>query len=129
VDGSGNRIGHLLAVARCPIVEECLEAAEPAHPCAKLVLTQWDGVPAGERIATWRSRHELPEPWRGRIELAPILFVSSNPSISRHHGALQLDRKDDPRVLEHASLRRAGHPKWDWQDEEIADHWTGPRWR
>jgi hypothetical protein len=96
---------------------------ELAHPCARVILTQWDGVPAGERIATWRSRHQLPEPWRGRIELAPILFVSSNPSISRHNGALQPHRKHDQRVLEHPSLRRAGHPKWDWQGEEIADHY------
>lgn len=103
LEASTNRADHLLEVARCPILEQCLEAAQPSHPCAGVVLTQWSDVSPTERIATWRARHQLPEPWRGRINVAPILFVSSNPSISRYHGAYQPDRGNDERVSLHPS--------------------------
>ena len=41
---------------------------------------------------------QVPEPWSGDLEGAPILFLSSNPSIST------------------AEL----YPRWKWPDEEIA---------
>ena len=46
-----------------------------------------------------RSQLQVPEPWSGNLEHAPILFLSSNPSIST------------------AEL----YPRWEWPDEEIAD--------
>ena len=60
----------LLSVARCPVAEHCL--ADGKHPCAKIVGSQGVGS-----IAEFQS----PEPWSGHIATAPILFVSSNPSI------------------------------------------------
>jgi uracil-DNA glycosylase len=61
----------LIKVARCAIVSDCL--AGRRHDCSSVVAAQ--GLPP--------SRHQLPEPWSGRIESAPILFVGSNPSLNR----------------------------------------------
>lgn len=60
----------LIEIARCPNVR--LASEDESHPCRSIVAAQ--DVP--------RSRHQLPEPWNGRIESAPILFVSSNPSLN-----------------------------------------------
>jgi hypothetical protein len=60
----------LLKVARCPIVSDCLAGSR--HACSTVVAAQ--GLPP--------SRHQLPEPWNGRIESAPILFVGSNPGFN-----------------------------------------------
>lgn len=43
-------------------------------PCRKVVNTQ---------VADPKS-FQVPEPWAGHLELAPILMISSNPSISEH---------------------------------------------
>jgi uracil-DNA glycosylase len=60
----------LLEIARCPNVGACLANPGAAHPCREVVAVQVGQV-----------EHQLPEPWNGDIERAPILFVSSNPSI------------------------------------------------
>jgi hypothetical protein len=44
--------------------------------------------------------HQVPEPWSGRIGSAPLLFISSNPSIS---------------VKEE-------YPRWAWPDEWVEDY-------
>lgn len=61
----------LLEIARCENVARC-RFSETAHPCSRIVATQ-----SGD-LATMH----VPEPWCGRIESAPILFVSSNPGIA-----------------------------------------------
>lgn len=45
------------------------------------------------------SQHQLPEPWSGQLEQSPILFLSSNPSIS--------ETED--------------YPSWSWSDADISD--------
>lgn len=70
---------HLLAVAHCPVVTKVLQQVEPEDPCARVVLSQWDGRTTEERLAHWPRFHQLPTPWIGRLEAAPLLFVSSNP--------------------------------------------------
>lgn len=70
--------GLLIEVARCPIVSQCL--AGDRHACSSVVAAQeqfvekWGGPPG--------FKHQLPEPWRGHIESARILFVGSNPSFN-----------------------------------------------
>jgi hypothetical protein len=59
-------------ISHCDLVRACRKGDAVAHPCTDVVRVQ-----AGS-IATV----QVPEPWSGRIEHAPILFVSSNPSIS-----------------------------------------------
>lgn len=58
----------LLRIARCPELEE---ASSPESSCNAIASLQAH-LPAGER--------QVPEPWRGSTE-APLLFISSNPSI------------------------------------------------
>ena len=56
-----------LAITRCSEIPRARMYAD--HPCAKIVGLQREDA------------FQSPEPWRGHIEAAPILFVSSNPSI------------------------------------------------
>jgi hypothetical protein len=56
-------------IVHCPVVDAC-HRGEPS-PCSQVVATQDDAdVP-----------FQVPEPWSGHLETAPILFLSSNPSI------------------------------------------------
>lgn len=64
-----------LTVARCPVVRAVYSGEQTA--CAAIVRTQIDGG------AKEYAQFQVPEPWVGRIDLAPILFVSSNPSIGK----------------------------------------------
>lgn len=61
----------LIEIARCPTIQACLNSAN--HPCAKVVQFQ-----GSDSI----DERQVPEPWSGRITQAPVLFISSNPSIS-----------------------------------------------
>lgn len=61
----------LLEIARCPEVKRCL--ATEGHPCARVV---------GDQTELRAADRQVPEPWNGDLRRAPILFVSSNPSIS-----------------------------------------------
>ena len=68
--------GRQDALDRHRALPECATAlTDESHPCRRVVAAQLPGLP--------RSRHQLPEPWNGRIESAPILFVGSNPSFDR----------------------------------------------
>lgn len=66
------------SIARCPNVQPCLEARRTNHPCYDIVNHQ---------VAVWGvtsyADFQLPEPWTGQIDRAPILFVGSNPSIGK----------------------------------------------
>ena len=62
------RRGLLLRITRCPNLVAA--RTEPSHPCSTIV-----GLQSG-------SERHVPEPWCGHIGVAPILFISSNPSIS-----------------------------------------------
>jgi hypothetical protein len=81
----------LIEIARCPVFVACKNGERPpGDPCGAIVAVQADVSLAG---------HHLPEPWSGQLTLAPILFVSSKPSISRSEE----------------------YPLWRWSDEEIID--------
>jgi hypothetical protein len=80
----------LLEIARCPIVQLCIENSNNDHPCSMVVNIQG---------TVSIMNHQVPEPWSGHIDTAPILFVSSNPSIS------ELDE----------------FPTGNWTDENIID--------
>jgi hypothetical protein len=100
---------QLLAVARCPIMAECLDREISTAPCAAIARFQWTSIDPATRIARWRQAHQLPEPWVGHIAEAPILFVSSNPSIRGQVTAEGL-----------AAPTRDGIT-WDTADDEIVD--------
>lgn len=83
----------LYEIARCPVVDLCLRDRSATHPCREIVLSQ---------SAAGLDEHQVPEPWSGHLEQAPILFLSSNPSIS---------------------LAEA-YPRWSWPDELIQDYFA-----
>jgi hypothetical protein len=62
----------LVRITRCPIAERCLAGEHLA--CSAIVKSQ---------AAAGHGDFHVPEPWSGHISHAPILFVSSNPSIDR----------------------------------------------
>lgn len=68
----------LLAVARCENL--CAARCRGGHACHAIV---------GAQPRSGRGKFQLPEPWRGDILNAPLLFVSSNPGLS--------DNDDSPR--------------------------------
>lgn len=92
----------LLKVARRPIVERCLNG-ETNHCCSKIVLSQ--GVES-------TSEFQVPEPWSGHISTAPILFLSSNPSIGPAGGHEQYPRAtwNDESIVEYFDYRFGGKP-------------------
>jgi hypothetical protein len=125
----------LTKIARCPVVEQCLTDPSPSHPCSKIVLYQWpENVPFKQRLKRWQSEHHLPEPWVGHLESAPLLFLSSNPSIAdsgvhepgpRRKPAPPLERLGKHTAEDHPSLQRGlSAPKWDWDDEQIDDRFA-----
>lgn len=62
----------LLEITRCPELAKAQVCV--SHPCSAIA-----GCQVGEK-------YHVPEPWSGHIGAAPILFVSSNPSIDeREH--------------------------------------------
>ena len=71
-------------VSRCPIARACVENKTLGHPCRKIVDYQATPKWGGAIYDTF----QLPEPWVGQIDRAPILFVSSNPSIGDDRHAL-----------------------------------------
>lgn len=81
-------------IARCPNVSQCFERNGSANPCYKIVRSQ------GIQIL---ASHQLPEPWSGRLEAAPILFLSSNPSI------------------ENAGQETEEYPRLSWPNADIED--------
>jgi uracil-DNA glycosylase len=64
-----------LPVARCQNVKRCLESDAP-HPCREIVRDQMR-----EQSVRSYDDFQVPEPWVGELDIAPILFISSNPSI------------------------------------------------
>ena len=61
-------------ITRCPIVKECLASPDPDHPCREIVQNQKQSL----------ENFQVPEPWSGHLKQARILFIGSNPSISKN---------------------------------------------
>jgi len=108
----GDASAHLIQVARCPIVGECLSTANPTHPCAPVVLSQWKGHSVEERVTTWERFHQLPEPWVGHLGRARILFVASNP-----------DRGGSPPADPQSAASKPHFVTSDWEDDQIIDRY------
>ncbi|WP_232286003.1 hypothetical protein [Prescottella equi] len=64
-------IDNLLAdITHCALLAECKGGG--GGPCSTIVAVQDD---------VSLEQHQVPEPWTGRLDLARIVFVGSNPSI------------------------------------------------
>lgn len=85
----------LLSIARCEqLLRQLAPDADTSHPC--------------HQVVSWQARNgiapqQVPEPWNGDIERAPLLFISSNPAIS--------------------AVER--YPNLDWADDDITRFFTG----
>ena len=77
----------LLAIVHCPEIDQA--RGDAGHPCAGIVGLQQP------------AQFQKPEPWRGHIDTAPILFVSSNPSIRG----------------------KEAFPPADWKDQHVINHY------
>lgn len=77
----------LLKITRCPEIEKA--RLDGSHPCRRIVCSQS------------ADYFQAPEPWRGHIETAPILFVGSNPAIG---GEYQFPPSgwDDSQIIHHS---------------------------
>ena len=81
----------LLEISHCAIAQSILDNRSLENPCREIVLLQ--------NVETI-SDFQVPEPWSGQISLAPLLFLSSNPSIN---------------LSEY-------YPLWSWSNESITDY-------
>jgi len=80
-------------IANCHYARQCLGDSAAVNPCRKIVEYQNTlGI----------TKFHIPEPWSGQIEKAPILFLSSNPSISCDEV----------------------YPNWDWSSTEVYDYFN-----
>ena len=87
----------LLEIAHCPNVQKCYGLSTKYHPCSSIVSTQ---------NVTLDAFH-LPEPWNGEIGTAPILFISSNPSININE-IYPTKSWDDQQVIDNFNNRFGG---------------------
>jgi hypothetical protein len=76
----------LLEIARCPHVRNCITNPDAVHPCSEIVRAQESKL---------LDHHQVPEPWLGNLATAPLLFISSNPSISSTEDYPRWSRSDD----------------------------------
>jgi hypothetical protein len=77
-------------ITHCPNVQRWYASPQSNNPCSKIISIQH---------CLSLSDFQVPEPWSGDLEHAPILFLSSNPSF---------DEVED-------------FPRWSWPDEWIED--------
>jgi hypothetical protein len=83
----------LSEIVHCPHARECREDLAAENPCRKIVDYQ---------SSLGLGKFQVPEPWSGQIEQAPILFLSSNPSIGSDED----------------------YPTWDWSYNEVHDYFN-----
>lgn len=67
VQSAVERNALLLSIAHCSEIANARD--NTSHPCASVVRSQTGEI------------YQVPEPWTGHIETAPILFIGSNPGI------------------------------------------------
>ncbi len=80
-------------ITHCPHALMCLENPSTDNPCRDIV---------GYQNSLDLNNFQIPEPWSGQIEQAPILFLSSNPSIG----------SDEV------------YPTWRWSDNDINNYFN-----
>ena len=94
----------LLEIARCPVVRGIRDRTVELHEyCQEIVEVQKDA-----------TTFQVPEPWVGWIEHAPILFISSNPSIDLHEVFPTDDREEwpDQRIIDFFQNRFSSPKGW-----------------
>jgi hypothetical protein len=90
----------LLSIARCPNISHCLDPGIASHPCQEIILSQ----DVAEIVD-----FQIPEAWSGQLSQAPLLFLSSNPSIG-HDEVYPTGKWLDTEILDFFDNRFKG--KW-----------------
>lgn len=80
-------------IACCSHVQFCIQNPLVEHPCHEIIFSQ---------SFSTLDEYQVPEPWSGRIEFVPILFLSSNPSIGFAEE----------------------YPRWSWSEDAINDYFS-----
>ena len=62
----------LKKITRCRNIDICIDGNNKDHPCSNIILSQG--------VSTLADSY-VPEPWSGRIETAPILFIGDSTTI------------------------------------------------
>jgi hypothetical protein len=93
----------LLEIACCPVARDIRAGKVDSHECLRIVKTQ-DG----------KRPFQVPEPWVGQIEHAPILFISSNPSFDEKEKFPTDNAKDWPseRIVDFFENRFTSRAGW-----------------
>lgn len=116
------------SIVHCPNVDRCL-AGNCDHPCSTIVLSQHAGS---------KADFQLPEPWRGQIDKARILFIGSNPSIGSDRYALGASPKNQVWESQHLAFGGGSRPyildgirktKEDGSPDEVVRYWSSIRAR
>lgn len=111
----------LLEIARCPVMLRQLAEPRVSQDCTVVIRAQDPPSPAD---------HQLPEPWSGNLAQAPILFVSSNPSISTSERYPRLSW--DESLIDDFFTHRFGRGREPWVDGGLralrADGTHEPGW-
>lgn len=95
-------MGLLHEITHCPRIQQWFDCPQCDNPCSKIISIQHSRHP------DTLDQHQVPEPWSGDIEHAPILFLSSNPAID-----------ENPSIKE-----REEFPLWSWPPKDIEDFFT-----
>ena len=61
-------------ITRCPNIRQCF-TSQGSNPCSKIISVQHSHT---------LDQHQVPEPWNGDLQHAPILFLSSNPALDKN---------------------------------------------
>lgn len=78
-------------IVHCPHARQCREDSTAENPCRTIVDSQ-----------NTINEFQVPEPWSGQIAKAPLLFLSSNPSIGM--GGV--------------------YPTWNWSSSDVEEYFT-----
>lgn len=115
------------SIAHCPNVGRCLNG-DTTHPCSTIILSQH----------TSKAAFQLPEPWRGQIDKARLLFVGSNPSIGDDRYALGSSPEQTVWESQHLAfgggsrayvLDGVRKTKADGSPDEVVRYWSSIRAR
>jgi hypothetical protein len=110
----------LVDISGCEIVRRLVWIpGNPDHPCCDIVSTQ--------NVPSWSS-FQVPEPWSGHIAKRPILFLSSNPSISQTEAYLR-GSWDATRLADFVDTRFDGYWVQSGTMPRNADHSYGSKVR
>jgi len=85
-------------IINCENVKAHYLNIDKCNPCSEIIKTQ-----KCKEI----ENYQLPEPWSGDVENAPILFISSNPSISKKE--FYPDHTWDPHKIQEFFYNRFGN--------------------